>query len=68
MHIHHNKPGVLANISQVLLKHHINVVGQYLKTNEDIGYVIIDIDKAYDDEVIKDLKAIENTIRFRVLY
>ncbi|WKN40988.1 phosphoglycerate dehydrogenase [Tunicatimonas pelagia] len=68
MHIHHNKPGVLANISQVLLKYHINVVGQYLKTNEDIGYVIIDIDKAYSDEVIKELRAIENTIRFRVLY
>ena len=68
MHIHHNRPGVLANISQVLLKYHINVVGQYLKTNEDIGYVIIDIDKAYSDEVIKELRAIENTIRFRVLY
>nr|WKN36581.1 phosphoglycerate dehydrogenase [Tunicatimonas sp. TK19036] len=68
MHIHHNKPGVLANISQVLVKHHINVVGQYLKTNEDIGYVIIDIDKKYDDDVITELKAIENTIRFRVLY
>ncbi|MEM9672803.1 MAG: phosphoglycerate dehydrogenase [Bacteroidota bacterium] len=68
MHIHHNKPGVLANISQVLVKHNINVVGQYLKTNEDIGYVIIDIDKAYDDQVIKELRAIENTIRFRVLY
>lgn len=68
MHIHHNKPGVLANISQVLVKHNINVVGQYLKTNEDIGYVIIDIDKAYDEQVIKELRAIENTIRFRVLY
>lgn len=68
MHIHHNKPGVLANISQVLVKRHINVVGQYLKTNEDIGYVIIDIDKKYDDEVIKELREIENTIRFRVLY
>jgi D-3-phosphoglycerate dehydrogenase len=68
MHIHHNRPGVLAKISQVLAEHNINVVGQYLKTNEHIGYVIIDIDKAYDDSVIKALKNIENTIRFRVLY
>ena len=68
MHIHHNKPGVLAKISNVLAKHHINVVGQHLKTSELIGYVIIDIDKAYDEEVIKDLRSIENTIRFRVLY
>ena len=68
MHIHHNKPGVLAQISNVLAKHHINVVGQYLKTTEVIGYVIIDINKAYDDTVISDLKSIEDTIRFRVLY
>ena len=68
MHIHHNVPGVLAKISNVLAQHHINVVGQYLKTTETIGYVIIDIDKAYDDEVIKDLKSIDDTIRFRVLY
>jgi D-3-phosphoglycerate dehydrogenase len=68
MHIHLNVPGVLAKISKVLAEHNINVVGQYLKTNEIIGYVIIDIDKAYDDSVIKALKNIDNTIRFRVLY
>ena len=68
MHIHHNKPGVLAQISNVLARHQINVVGQYLKTSEVIGYVIIDIDKAYNEAVIKDLKSIEDTIRFRVLY
>ncbi|MEK6480212.1 phosphoglycerate dehydrogenase [Catalinimonas sp. 4WD22] len=68
MHIHLNVPGVLAKISNVLAEHDINVVGQYLKTNETIGYVIIDIDKAYDDSVIQALKSIDNTIRFRVLY
>lgn len=68
MHIHHNVPGVLAKISNVLAQHNINVVGQYLKTTETIGYVIIDINKAYNNAVVKDLKSIENTIRFRVLY
>ncbi|MFA0963467.1 phosphoglycerate dehydrogenase [Roseivirga sp. BDSF3-8] len=68
IHIHHNMPGILAKINQVLFSHNINIVGQYLKTNETIGYVITDIDKAYDKEVIKDLKAIDQTIRFRVLY
>ena len=33
-----------------------------------IGYVITDIDKAYDQEVIQALRAVEQTIKFRVLY
>lgn len=68
IHIHKNEPGVLAEINNVTAKHGINIVGQYLKTNESIGYVITDIDKNYKEEVIKDLKKIHGTIRFRVLY
>ena len=68
IHIHHNKPGIIAHINRILAAHDINIVGQYLKTNETIGYVITDIDKEYDAEVIKDLKGIEGTIKFRVLY
>lgn len=68
IHIHHNKPGIIAHINKILAAHDINIVGQYLKTNETIGYVITDIDKAYDAEVIKELKGIQGTIRFRVLY
>lgn len=68
IHVHQNKPGVLAEITKTLASHNINVVGQYLKTNEDIGYVITDISKDYDKEVINELKKVEGTIRFRVLY
>ncbi|MGY6743643.1 MAG: phosphoglycerate dehydrogenase [Cecembia sp.] len=68
IHIHQNEPGVMAKINQCLAKHEINIVGQYLKTNEDIGYVITDIDKAYSPEVIDAMKDIPGTIRFRVLY
>jgi len=68
LHIHKNVSGVMAKINRVLADHNTNIVGQYLKTNERIGYVISDIDKAYDKELIRDLKAIENTIKFRVLY
>ena len=46
----------------------INIVGQYLKTNETIGYVITDINKEYDKDVIKELRQIDHTIKFRVLY
>ncbi len=68
IHIHNNVPGILAKINLVLADHGINIAGQYLKTTESIGYVITDINKDYDKDVIKKMRAIENTIKFRVLY
>ena len=68
IHIHNNVPGILAKINKVLADNEINIAGQYLKTNEHIGYVITDINKEYNKEVIKELRAIEHTIKFRVLY
>jgi D-3-phosphoglycerate dehydrogenase len=68
IHLHQNEPGVLAKINQILANYQINIVGQYLKTNEKIGYVITDIDKVYDPEAIEALKNIPGTIRFRTLY
>jgi D-3-phosphoglycerate dehydrogenase len=68
IHIHNNVPGILAQINNVLAENGINIVGQYLKTNESIGYVITDINKEYDKDVIAKLRAIEHTIKFRVLY
>jgi D-3-phosphoglycerate dehydrogenase len=68
IHIHNNVPGILAKINHILADNGINIVGQYLKTNEQIGYVITDINKEYNKEMIKEMRAIENTIKFRVLY
>jgi D-3-phosphoglycerate dehydrogenase len=68
IHLHNNVPGILAKINQILAAHGINIVGQYLKTNESIGYVITDINKEYNKDVIKELRAIDQTIKFRVLY
>ena len=68
IHIHANVPGVLARINNVLAAHQVNILGQYLKTNEAIGYVITDIDRQYDQDVIKALREVEHTIKFRVLY
>jgi D-3-phosphoglycerate dehydrogenase len=68
IHIHNNVPGILAKINQVLANNGINIMGQYLKTTESIGYVITDINKEYNKDVVKDLRAIENTIKFRILY
>lgn len=68
IHIHENMPGILASINNVLASHNINIIGQYLKTNEHVGYVITDISKKYDPQVINDLKKVKHTIKFRVLY
>ena len=68
IHIHKNRPGIIAPINNILSSHDCNIVGQYLKTNEHIGYVITDINKAYNEEVIDQMRGIEGTIRFRVLY
>jgi D-3-phosphoglycerate dehydrogenase len=68
IHIHANVPGVLANINNVLAAHQVNILGQYLKTNEHIGYVITDINREYDLDVIQALREVEHTIKFRVLY
>ncbi|MCS6821933.1 MAG: phosphoglycerate dehydrogenase [Microscillaceae bacterium] len=68
IHIHENVAGILAKINQVLAKNGINILGQYLKTNEKIGYVITDIDKEYNKQVIAELRNIPNTVKFRVLF
>ena len=68
IHIHNNVPGILAKINHILATNGVNIVGQYLKTNEQIGYVITDINKEYNKEMIKEMRAIDNTIKFRVLY
>ncbi|CAG4990900.1 Formate dehydrogenase, mitochondrial [Dyadobacter sp. CECT 9275] len=68
LHIHANVPGVLAKLNHIFGKNNINITGQYLKTNEHIGYVIVDIDKNYTEEFIQEVKELEGTIRFRMLY
>lgn len=68
IHIHENVPGILAQINNTLANHNINIIGQYLKTNEHVGYVITDISKKYDPTVISELKKIPHTIKFRILY
>lgn len=68
IHIHTNTPGLLAKLNNILANHKINILGQYLKTNETIGYVITDIDEEYPAEFIDELKSIEGTIKVRVLF
>lgn len=68
LHIHKNVPGVLSNINGELSRHKINIVGQYLKTNEMIGYVVVDVDKQISRHAEQVLKAVPHTIKVRLLY
>ena len=68
LHIHQNVPGVIAEFNQIFSQHGINIEGQYLRTLEDIGYVVADINHLPNREVIKDLEKIAATIRVRALY
>jgi D-3-phosphoglycerate dehydrogenase len=68
IHIHENMPGILARINQALAAHGANILGQYLKTQERIGYVITDIDRNYSKDLLAAIRSIPHTLRFRVLY
>jgi D-3-phosphoglycerate dehydrogenase len=68
LHIHNNVPGVLSAINAALSKNHINILGQYLKTNDSIGYVVLDVDKKLSSQAVNLLKEIKETIKVRMLY
>ncbi|MCW7554907.1 phosphoglycerate dehydrogenase [Endozoicomonas gorgoniicola] len=68
LHIHKNIPGVLGSINQVFSDNNINISGQYLQTNEQVGYVVIDVDAERSEIAQEKLREIEGTIRCRVLY
>jgi len=68
LHVHKNVPGVLSAINTALSKNNINIVGQYLKTNEEIGYVVLDVDKKLSRRAVELLKEVKETIKVRMLY
>ncbi len=68
LHIHKNVPGILAQINNVYAENNINIFSQFLMTRGEIGYAVTDIDAEYDKKMLKQLKQIDNTIKFRILY
>jgi D-3-phosphoglycerate dehydrogenase len=68
LHIHRNVPGVLADINSRLSARGVNILGQYLKTNDEIGYVILDVDTQLSKEAVKILREAKATLKTRVVY
>ena len=68
LHIHHNQPGILTQINQAFAENDINIAAQYLQTDDQIGYVVIDIESENSAQALKALKAIDGTIKARILH
>ncbi|MCU0386986.1 MAG: phosphoglycerate dehydrogenase [Chitinophagaceae bacterium] len=68
LHIHKNVPGVLSEINTTLANANVNILGQYLATNEHIGYVVLDVDKEISRHALNLLKHVKETLRVRLLY
>jgi D-3-phosphoglycerate dehydrogenase len=68
LHIHNNVPGVLSAINTELSRNNINILAQYLKTNEEIGYVVLDVDRKLSNKAAQLLKDVKETIKVRLLY
>ncbi len=68
LHIHKNMPGILKEINHVFTSKDINIAAQYLQTDPEIGYVIIDTEGATSTNLMSELKDIPNTIKTRMLY
>ncbi|MCW3465453.1 phosphoglycerate dehydrogenase [Chitinophaga nivalis] len=68
LHVHENVPGVLSAINTALSENKINILGQYLKTNDQIGYVVLDVDRQLSQEAAALLKNVKHTIKTRLLY
>ncbi|HXH19523.1 MAG TPA: phosphoglycerate dehydrogenase [Chitinophagales bacterium] len=68
LHIHKNQPGVLSEINGICSSLNVNIVGQYLKTNEKIGYVVLDVEKTASKKAFEEMKKVKHTIKTRILY
>jgi len=68
LNIHRNQPGVLNDINRVIAESDANVLGQHLQTTPEVGYVVIDVDRADSPDLKEKLQAVRGTIRSRILY
>ena len=70
LHVHRNVPGVLRQVDEAFARRHLNISAQFLQTFGGVGYVVIDSDNARSqaEELLADLRAIEGTIRARLVY
>ncbi|MDB4837118.1 phosphoglycerate dehydrogenase [Marinomonas sp.] len=68
LHIHENRPGVLSSINTIFSENNINITGQYLRTTEKLGYMVMDVDSETGELALEKVKEVEGTVKARVLF
>ncbi|RBP85324.1 phosphoglycerate dehydrogenase [Marinomonas rhizomae] len=68
LHIHENRPGVLSKINAIFSENNINITGQYLRTTEKLGYMVMDVDAEEGELALEKIKEVEGTVKARVLF
>jgi len=69
MHVHRNVPGMLRRINEVFVQREINILSQYLQTDSEVGYVVLDADTTapMNNEILAEIRALDDTIRARIV-
>ncbi len=68
LHIHENRPGVLSKINAIFSENNINITGQFLRTTEKLGYMVMEVDAEEGELALEKVKEVEGTVKARVLF
>ncbi len=68
IHIHKNVPGVIKQVSEILARHKYNIEGEYLRTTHELGYLVTDVNRKVNPEVVSELQKVRATLKVRVLF
>ncbi|MDI9850043.1 phosphoglycerate dehydrogenase [Rhodoblastus sp. 17X3] len=70
MHVHRNVPGMMGKLNDIFSKRGMNIASQFLQTDGEVGYVVIEADGTREDceQVLEEIRELEGTIRARIIY
>ncbi|MCI4678260.1 phosphoglycerate dehydrogenase [Rhodoblastus acidophilus] len=70
MHVHRNVPGMMGKLNDIFAARGMNIASQYLQTDGEVGYVVIEADGAHEDceQALEEIRALDGTIRARIIY
>lgn len=68
LNVHRNEPGVLGEINTIISKAGANIEAQYLSTDDEIGYLVMDVHSAHASQLAQDIERLQRSIRTRVVY